>query len=372
MRKFGMAAVKAVDVLAAATVVVLAVLRAPQADLLAWAFAVALGGPLVLRRRAPVPVLAVVSLASAVSVVLGFGTEAALLAAVLALYPVALAGFGAWGFAGAALCVLGAGVAVVIVPGLPIVPAREGVESFSTTPIATMSYCFMALAGSWALAAFVRVRKSQEVELAELRTERAVAEERLRIARDIHDVVGHNLSLIAMKAAVATHLAESHPDEGKAALRTIEQVSRVALNDVRAVLGAVRDSSASAGLDQLVEDARGAGVTVTASQCDLSEVPAATRISAYRIVQEALTNVRRHCSPPRCRLTTAVSAGQIVITVVNEGSAAATGPPGHGLLGMRERVALHGGVLEVGGDPFTVRATVPFESAVPFEEVGVS
>ncbi|GAA4021926.1 hypothetical protein GCM10022247_52680 [Allokutzneria multivorans] len=361
MRKLGPTAL---DAVAAAVVVALAVFRAPQADPLAWVLAVALGGPLVLRRRAPVPVLVVVSLASAVSIAIGLGAEAALLAAVLALYPVALAGFGAWGFAGAALGVLGAGLAVVLVPGLPLVPASEGVESFSTTPIATMAYCFMALAGSWALAAFVRVRRRQEAEIAELRTERAVVEERLRIARDIHDVVGHNLSLIAMKAAVATHLSESHPDEGRAALRTIEQVSRAALNDVRTVLGAVRGSSVSAGLDQLVEDARGAGVTVAASQCDLSDVPAAARMSAYRLVQEALTNVRRHCSPPRCRLTTAVSEGQLVITVVNEGSASASGPPGHGLLGMRERVALHGGVLDVGGDPFTVRATVPFASAV--------
>ncbi|WP_052408257.1 sensor histidine kinase [Allokutzneria albata] len=354
----------AADAVAALLVALLTVFRAPQADPFAWSLAVMLGAPLAVRRRAPVPVLVVVSLAAATGIVVGSATEAALLAVVLALYPVAAAGTSALWFAGAATCVLGAGIAVTTIPGLPLVPPSEGTESFSTTPVATLLYSAFALAGSWALGAVVRGRRLQAAELAALRTEQAVTEERLRIARDIHDVVGHNLSLIAMKAAVAAHITASHPDEKEEALRTIEQVSRAALSDVRTVLGAMRDSSATAGLDQLIEEARSAGVTVTAEHADLSAVPAAVRTSAYRIVQEALTNVRRHCRPPRCRLSAVVEPDSLVITVVNEGTTAPAGPPGHGLLGMRERVALHGGTLHAGAAPggtFTVQATLPFD-----------
>ncbi|MFD7660976.1 sensor histidine kinase, partial [Actinosynnema sp. NPDC059797] len=118
-------------------------------------------------------------------------------------------------------------------------------------------------------------------------------------------------------------------------------------------------------LDRLVDEARSAGVVVTARHADLSRLPAAVRVSAYRIAQEALTNVRRHSRPPRCRLVTAVEAGRLVLSVVDEGTAR-PGPPGHGLLGMRERVDLHGGTLRAAPAPgggFEVRATLPFGGA---------
>ncbi|CCH30980.1 sensor histidine kinase [Actinosynnema sp. NPDC047251] len=351
----------AVDVVAAAVVVCLVVFRAPQHGLLAWAFAVALGGPLVVRRWRPDVVLVVVAVVGAMAVVVGYGNEAVAVAIAWALYPVAVAR-PALRHAVAAFAAVGlAGTAVWAVPGLPVVPPGDDGESFATTPLSALTFCAVVIAATWAVAAALRLRRQQAAELAELRTGRAVAEERLRIARDIHDVVGHNLSLITMKAAVATHLAGSHPEGQGEALRTIERVGRAALADVRVVLGPLRDAVAPS-LDRLVDDARTAGVEVTADLADLAEVPAAVRISAYRIAQEALTNVRRHSRPPTCRLTTAVAADQVVVSVVDEGTGP-VGPAGNGLLGMRERAAPHGGTVAAGPRPgggFAVRATLPF------------
>jgi signal transduction histidine kinase len=197
--------------------------------------------------------------------------------------------------------------------------------------------------------------------MAELRTARAVAEERLRIARDVHDVVGHNLSLIAMKAAVANHL----DTEREAALHTIEKVSRGALEEVRTVLGALRDTEppGAADLDRLVEQTRAAGIAVTLDRADLTSVPAALRVSAYRILQEALTNVRRHAAATRCRIAVTAAPGALTLTVVDDGAGPGAGSaPSHGLAGMRERVARHGGTLSVGpeqGGGYAVRATLP-------------
>ncbi|MEV8435987.1 sensor histidine kinase [Actinosynnema sp. NPDC051121] len=357
---------RAVDAVAAGVIVAWTVLRAPQVDASAVVVAVALGAPLALRGTRPATVLWTVLPVGAVAIVSGVGNESVLAAVALALYPVVLAAPRPDAVVAASATVVAAGAAVAIVPGLPLVPPPAGTESFATTPVPTLLSSAVVVVGSWAVAATVRTRRRHNAELAESRTARAVAEERLRIARDIHDVVGHNLSLIAMKAAVANHVAGTRPDEREAALHGIEQVSRSALADVRTVLGGLRDASAvpasTTGLDRLVTDARSAGVTVTAEQADLSRTPAAVRISAYRIVQEALTNVRRHSDPPRCHLTTAVEPGRLVVSVVDEGAPATADTGGHGLLGMRERAALHGGTLHAGPAPgggFEVRATLP-------------
>ncbi|WP_367128800.1 sensor histidine kinase [Saccharothrix sp. HUAS TT1] len=373
MPRLGPRRLLVVDVVAAGVVVGWAVLRAPQVDVLAVVLAAALGAPLALRRRRPAAVLLVVLVVGSAAIVVGAGNESVVAAVAWALYPVGLssARSGAIGAAAASGSVVAAGVVVAMVPGLPLVPTPPGMESFATNPVSTLVFSVAVITGVWAVTAAVRTRRRQGAELAESRTARAVAEERLRIARDIHDVVGHNLSLIAMKAAVANHIGVGRPEEREAALRGIEQVSRSALADVRTVLRGLRETTApssAAGLDRLVDDARSAGVHVTTTRVDLAWTPASVRVSAYRIVQEALTNVRRHSEPPRCRLVTTVEPDQLVISVVDEGTrATAPRPGGHGLLGMRERVALHGGALHAGPTPgggFAVQATLPFEGAV--------
>jgi len=236
-----------------------------------------------------------------------------------------------------------------------------GTESFSTAPVAVLGYCVLVLRSAWCLATVVRNRRDHAAELATLRTEQAVVEERLRIARDLHDVVGHNLSLIAMKAAVANQLGTGRAT----ALTTIEQVSRAALEDVRTVLSGLRDTDPPdvINLDHLIDRARSAGLTVAVDRSRWSPVPAGVRVSAYRILQEALTNARRHAATPRCEVSLAVGDGSLRITVVNNAApSTAVTHRGHGLLGMRERAALHGGTLSYGVEPdgrFAVRAILP-------------
>ena len=160
---------------------------------------------------------------------------------------------------------------------------------------------------------------------ADLHTARVLAEERLRIARDVHDVVGHALSLIAMKAAVATHLGTKQD----AALRTIEQVSRSALDDVRSVLTGLREPGTSedddgpptmAGIERLVAQTGATGIAVTVDRVDLAVVPAGVQMSTYRILQEALTNVRRHASATRCWITLTAEDEVLRLAVIDDGT----------------------------------------------------
>lgn len=364
----------AADALVGIALAVFAAFRTPAAPALTWGVWVlcaVLALPLAARGRRPGPVLAVVVPAGGAAIIAGVGGDAVTLAVAYALYPVALATArrpAALALAAALAGVTAAGLAVAAVPGLPLVAARAGEESFAATPVSALAYSAVVITGSWGLARAVRARRDHAALLADLRARRAVAEERLRIARDVHDIVGHGLTLIAMKAAVANHLADSHPEEGRAALGTIERVSRGALDDVRAVLGALRDPAdavpGAAEFDRLVDDTRAAGVTVDVVRADLTGVPATVQVSAYRIAQEALTNVVRHAGATRCRLVLTAHPGALTVSVVDQGTAPRpAGPPGHGLLGMRERVALHGGTLEAGADPgggFAVRARLPF------------
>ncbi|MGW0519374.1 sensor histidine kinase [Crossiella sp. NPDC003009] len=255
--------------------------------------------------------------------------------------------------------VTGAGLVSAIGP----VASVPGVESFSQTPVSASLYSWVVLGASWALARAVRVRRDHAAQVAELVARRAVVAERLRIARDIHDVVGHNLSLIALRAAVANHLA----DDGRTALTEIEAISRRALADVRSVLGAVRDPDdpepGAATLDQLIADSRAAGLEVEFSAVNLTVAPEAVRVSAYRIVQEALTNVVRHARTKRCRVRLAVEKEVVLVEITDDGPARGPmGPPGQGLVGMRERAALHQGSVAAGPRPeggFAVRARLP-------------
>lgn len=358
---FGRWALIAADVPVAVAIMAAVVLMRPVSGWWVWSLAALVGLPLAARRLWPVPVLAVVLAATSATVLVGVGADVSVYAAGFALYPVVLTSVRNWPLAVALAAVLVPGFVDALWPGLPLVPAREDVESFSTAPVTVIAYSTAVIAGTWALAWTVRTRRGHAAQVAELRTARAVAEERLRIARDVHDVVGHNLSLIAMKAAVANHLEADR----QAALQTIERVSRSALDDVRAVLGGLRDGDDAAGdadVDQLVEQARAAGLAVTLDDADLSGVPAGIRVSVHRILQEALTNVRRHARATSCRVTIDVTSEALTLTVVDDGAAAAGHPPGHGLLGMRERAALHGGALTAGPTTdggFAVRATLP-------------
>ncbi|GAA2627454.1 histidine kinase [Dactylosporangium fulvum] len=213
--------------------------------------------------------------------------------------------------------------------------------------------------------------EEERSELAQAR--RAVAEERNRIAREMHDVVAHHMSLIAVRAETAVYRIEGVPPAVADELAAIAGTSREALAEMRRLLGVLRVSDQPPptepqpvldDLAGLVRDAREAGVEVTFEPLPGERVPPAVGLAAFRIVQEALSNARRHAAgaPVLIRLT---RADDTLGVFVHNGPGAdgITARDGHGLLGMRERAAAVGGTLEAGpvGDGYLVRATLPLD-----------
>ena len=204
--------------------------------------------------------------------------------------------------------------------------------------------------------------------------ERAAADERLRIAQELHDVVAHSLGVIAVQAGAGMHVIESDPDEARRALEHIARTSRSSLAEIRRLLGIVRAGQGGpayepvpglADLGRLVEDVRGAGLAVDLQvETEGAEVAPGVQLAAYRIVQEALTNTLRHARAENAQVRLGVDAGVLRVEVTDDGRgpARAKRANGHGLVGMRERVAVYGGSLEAGADPdggFRVAALLP-------------
>jgi signal transduction histidine kinase len=207
---------------------------------------------------------------------------------------------------------------------------------------------------------------------------RAVADERLRIAQELHDVVAHSMGVIAVQAGVGLHVIDEHPDEAKKALDAIATTSRGTLTEIRRLLGGLREEGGEAaeyapapGLDdlaQLVADITEAGVPVeVAYQGERGDVPAGVELAAYRIVQEALTNVLKHAGLATATVTVGFEPEAVTVEVVDDGrgvNGRTENGGGHGLLGMRERVGVYGGTLETGVRPsggFRVRARLPYD-----------
>jgi signal transduction histidine kinase len=221
--------------------------------------------------------------------------------------------------------------------------------------------------------------RQRAAELEEAREElarRAVTEERLRIARELHDVVAHSMSIIAVQSGVGVHVLDSQPEEARKALAAVEATSRQALVEMRRLLGVLREEAEPRGslapapglaeVEALAAEVARAGVRVEVHiEGTPCELPAGLDLSAYRIVQEALTNVVRHAGPATARVAVRYSPGQVALEVVDDGRGpGAEDRGGHGLAGMRERAALYGGTLEAGpvpGGGFRVAATLPVE-----------
>jgi signal transduction histidine kinase len=244
---------------------------------------------------------------------------------------------------------------------------------------------------AWAAGDMVRVRRSYRQRLeqesrhrAADREARARAEERLRLSRDVHDVVSHSLSTIAVRSGVARLLLDEQPEEARSALLAIESASRSALDELRQILRRTRDPAAAdeiatpalGDLPELIDRLRRSGLQVS-YQCAGSPRPyhMALELSAYRIAQEALTNVMKHAPGAQAHVRIEHGPGQLTITVTDDGpgqpfpgssqpgpSQPAPGPAGFGLAGMRERTALLGGTLTAGARPeggFAVVARLP-------------
>jgi len=203
---------------------------------------------------------------------------------------------------------------------------------------------------------------------------RAISDERARIARELHDIVAHSVGVMVVQAGAAEQVVEDDPEFARRALSTIRTTGSAALDEMRRLVAMLRDPELGqdlapqpgiAALPDLVESARDSGLEVDLEVSgDPPHLPAGLDLTAYRIVQEALTNVRRHSEASRAQVTMDFLPGALEIRVSDGGPArAAERAPGHGLLGMRERVALFGGQVETdtSEDGFTVRAVLPLE-----------
>jgi signal transduction histidine kinase len=271
------------------------------------------------------------------------------------------------------------GVAMVVSLGLQPAPVVTG---------STWIACLLALALAWLSGLNIRSHRLRVAALRERakelerereeRARQAVIEERLRIARELHDVVAHAMSVIAVQAGVANHVIDSRPEQARQALATVETHTRAALAEMRRLLGVLRrPDEPAAGLAPapgLLElpallrrlDEAGLPVDLDAAPAPPGGVPDGVDLSAYRIVQEGLTNVLRH-GGPAARVRIAHRDGVVEIEICDDGrpggAAAAIGGAGQGLLGMRERVAVYDGTLVAGPRPgggFRLAATLPY------------
>ncbi len=204
----------------------------------------------------------------------------------------------------------------------------------------------------------------------------AVAEERSRISRELHDVVAHSVSVMVVQSQAAQRLLEGEQRNARQALESIETTGRQALTEMRRLLGILRRTDAELALapqpglehlDALIEQTREAGLPVELSvEGDVGSLPPGVDLTAYRIVQEALTNTLKHAGPAHARVTIRRRDDGMELEVADDGAASGKGDgSGQGLIGMRERVALYGGALESGrrdGGGYIVRARLPLAS----------
>jgi signal transduction histidine kinase len=222
-----------------------------------------------------------------------------------------------------------------------------------------------------ARAAEERARRSEAV------AERAAEEERARIARELHDVIAHSVSVMTVQAGAVRRLLTPGQVREREALLTVEQTGRQALTEMRRLLGVLRQEGESAALapqpgiatlGALVQQVRDAGLPVELTyEGERISLPASVDLSAYRIVQEALTNTLEHAGPAHAWVRVRYGHDEVEVEVANDGRSE-NGGDGHGLVGMRERVALCGGALSAGPRPgggYTISARLPVTGSAP-------
>jgi signal transduction histidine kinase len=231
----------------------------------------------------------------------------------------------------------------------------------------------------WVAGRAVRRRRLSEGRLEEekARAQAAIAEERARIARELHDVVAHAISVMLLQARGGRRVLEAEPADAREAFATIERTGHQALEEMRRLLGMLRASDEQLALapqptlkelDRLVEQVQAAGLPVqVAIEGEPRELPPGVDLSAYRIVQEALTNALKHAGPARARVLLRYDADELELEIADDGAGSGDGSgSGHGLIGMRERVSVYGGELQAGRRPeggYALRARLPLGPA---------
>ena len=336
------------------------------------------------RCERPAVVLAVVCVG--VGVYLGAGNPYGpiLIAVATALFTVARR-------VGRRFAVCAAVAATLLIVGT--VMAAQADDPFSSTDFLPVPWLALAVASGDAVRnkqaylAEVEERAARAERTREEEALRRVAEERLRIARELHDVLGHHIALVSVQAGVAAHVIDAQPEQAKSALGHIQRASRAALDELRVTVGLLRrpDDTAPTDplpglglLDELTGSSEGSGLkVVTVTEGEVRQLPAAVDLTAYRVVQEALTNARKHAGPAAVEVRIGYGAERLRVTVRDngrgaplpgEGAAAGPGlagsvttgsvtsssvttgsvPAGHGLIGMRERAAALGGTIVAG------------------------
>jgi signal transduction histidine kinase len=251
-------------------------------------------------------------------------------------------------------------------------------DFFWTTLILTLAWFFgVALGTRTEQARELRLRVEAAERDRALATERATAEERSRIARELHDVVAHSVSVMVVQASGVRRLLKPDQEREREALVSVEQIGRQALTEMRRMLGVMRtgeDQPAALApqpglqhLDRLIAQVEEAGLPVTLHiEGERPDLSPGVDLSAYRIVQEGLTNALKHAKGAHADVVIRYIDGLVQLEITDDGVGSTNGTPGgHGLVGMRERVAVYGGTLEAGprdGGGFVLRAELPMES----------
>jgi signal transduction histidine kinase len=329
-------------------------------------------GPLALvfRRLHPRPVLAAIFGATLLYVALGYVQGANYASLAVAVVSVVFAGDRI-----AAITALAAGWLLFL--WLPAALGNASAPS-ALAALAAAAWLIVLLAAAEAK----RARYERVVQARRAREEHArrqADEERLRIARELHDVLAHSISLINVQSGVALHLIDEQPEQARTALTAINEASADALREVRSVLGVLRGSgeqpprSPAAGLDRmedLVSGARAAGVDVSVEvHGERRPLPASLDLAAFRIVQESLTNVVRHAAATTARVALTYGPQELTLEVLDDGHGSVASDrdgSGSGIAGMRERAAALGGELTADPQPgggFRVRARLPLRGA---------
>jgi signal transduction histidine kinase len=262
--------------------------------------------------------------------------------------------------------------------GLVFLPHLTNDDSVPTVGKAIGIAVWLFLLGEFAEIARSKRERHLELQRAEREKARAQAgQERLLIARELHDVLAHNVSLINVQAGVALHLLDEQPERARPALEAIKEASAETLREMRSVLDILRrpgeqpprsPTAGVAGVDELVARTKAAGISVDAQVTGSPrDLPASVDLAVYRIVQEALTNVARHAHPGAAVVRLAFNDDSVEILIEDEGLRAArpNGYGGNGIAGMRERVAALGGEFSAGPRPdvgFRVRARLPLDA----------
>ena len=328
-------------------------------------------GALAWRRRYPVAVLLVVFGATLTYFVVGYAPSPIWLVMIVAYFTAVVAGHRL-------------PAAIVAVVGFLVFPWLD----FLLRDAAAPSPAGLAGLAAWLLVLLgvgegIRIRRERAAEAARIQEEEALrraGEERLRIARELHDALGHHLSLINMQSGVALHLNKELPDQARSSLTAIKQASKEALSELRSVLDILRQEGEPAArsptwtlarLDDLVSQAAAAGLEVRAeTDGEVRRLPFAVDVAAFRIVQEALTNVTRHAGPATATVRVSYGDRDLTLQVDDDGR----GEQGHGrepgsgkgIVGMRERAAALGGDLEAAPRPgggFRVLARLPLDGS---------